>query len=384
MNKTTLRFSGKLGIQQRVLPAYRVDFFDLLAEACEGGLSIFAGDVPREESIPNAGELNIAEYVKSHNYHVLDVQSRYYFLWQGGLINWLENWDPDVLIVEANPRYLSTNGGIQWMHARGRAVIGWGLGAPPVGKPRSLGGQINTFWRSYLRARLYDQVDALIAYSHKGAKEYNDLLSIQKPIYVASNAVARRPAAISVERPPKFENRPVVLYVGRIQKRKNIDHLIRACASLPENLQPKLWIVGDGPIRSELEKLASMIYPEVEFFGMQKGEELASIFRKADIFVLPGTGGLAVQEAMSYALPVIVAEGDGTQEDFVKPDNGWLIPSDNEEALLETIKIALSDPERLRKMGKNSFRIVQDEVNVEQMVSTFIEAINNSAGRNSS
>jgi len=382
MNKPTPRFPGKLGIQQRVLPAYRVEFFDLLAESCDGGLIIFAGDVPREESIPTASELNVAKYVKSHNYHFLDVQSSYYFLWQGGLVNWLENWNPDVLIVEANPRYLSTNRGIQWMHARGKPVIGWGLGAPPVGRPRSIGGQINAFLRNYLRQRLYNQLDAMIAYSHKGAKEYTDLLSTQNQIYAASNAVARRPAAISTERPPKFEDIPVVLYVGRIQKRKNLDLLIRTCASLPENLHPKLWIVGDGPDRSELERLAGKIYPEVEFFGMQKGEELASIFMKADLFVLPGTGGLAVQEAMSYALPVIVAEGDGTQVDLVKPDNGWLIPSDDEETLLETLKNALSDPERLRKMGKNSFRIVQEEVNIEQMVNTFIEAINNSAGRN--
>ena len=42
-------------------------------------------------------------------------------------------------------------------------------------------------------------------------------------------------------------------------------------------------------------------------------------FAGADLFVLPGTGGLAVQEAMSYALPVIVAKGDGTQEDLVRP-----------------------------------------------------------------
>jgi glycosyltransferase involved in cell wall biosynthesis len=82
-----------------------------------------------------------------------------------------------------------------------------------------------------------------------------------------------------------------------------------------------------------------------------------------------------VQEAMSYALPVIVAEGDGTQEDLVSEDNGWLIPSDDELALFETLKFALSDPIRLRKMGQSSYKIVQDEVNIERMVEVFIEAL---------
>jgi glycosyltransferase involved in cell wall biosynthesis len=95
--------------------------------------------------------------------------------------------------------------------------------------------------------------------------------------------------------------------------------------------------------------------------------------------VLPGTGGLAVQEALSYALPVIVAEGDGTQRDLVKPDNGWLISSNDEDALLETLKLALSDPARLRQMGICSYQIVQSEVNIDQMVNTFVNAINNTA-----
>ena len=38
------RFPGRLGLQQRVLPAYRAPFFDLLAGACQGGLSVFAGE----------------------------------------------------------------------------------------------------------------------------------------------------------------------------------------------------------------------------------------------------------------------------------------------------------------------------------------------------
>ena len=109
--------------------------------------------------------------------------------------------------------------------------------------------------------------------------------------------------------------------------------------------------------------------------GRKSGAELADLFQKADLFVLPGTGGLAVQEAMSYALPVVVAEGDGTQGDLVKPDNGWLIPSNDERALQETLKVALSDAAQLRQMGKRSYQIVQNEINIEQMVNTFLNAI---------
>jgi glycosyltransferase involved in cell wall biosynthesis len=74
-------------------------------------------------------------------------------------------------------------------------------------------------------------------------------------------------------------------------------------------------------------------------------------------------------------LPIIVAAGDGTQEDLVKPSNGWLIPVDDELALKEALLDALSDPDKLIKMGASSYKIVQDEINVDQMVKVFVEAL---------
>ncbi len=369
-------YPGRLGIQQRVVPDYRVEFFDLLAESCEGSLSVFAGDVLPQESIPASDTLKVAEYVKARNYHFRDIQSASYFLWQGELVNWLENWMPDVLIVEANPRYLSTSRGVHWMHVREKPVIGWGLGAPPIESPNSIGKSINSGIRNYLRRRLHNQIDAYIAYSHKGAREYREITNPDKPVYVAVNAVARRPVGPAHERKPEFDSRPIVLYVGRIQARKRLDNLIKACSDLPEELQPDLWIVGDGPDLEALKIYANETYPKAKFKGRKSGDELANIFKMADLFVLPGTGGLAVQEALSHALPVIVSEGDGTQRDLVKPDNGWLIPSNDVDALLETLKLALSNPARLRQMGICSYQIAQSEVNIEQMVNTFVNALN--------
>ena len=57
-------FPGKLGLQQRVLPSYRVPFFDMLASACNGGMSLFAGQPRAEESILS-GKLQIANYAQA-------------------------------------------------------------------------------------------------------------------------------------------------------------------------------------------------------------------------------------------------------------------------------------------------------------------------------
>jgi glycosyltransferase involved in cell wall biosynthesis len=166
-----------------------------------------------------------------------------------------------------------------------------------------------------------------------------------------------------------------VLFVGRLQARKRIDLLLNACAALPSVEQPVLTIVGDGPDRAAMEAHAQVVYPRAQFVGARSGDALESYFTTADLFVLPGTGGLAIQQAMAHALPVIVAQGDGTQSNLVRSGSGWLVPPGNEQALQTTLKDALSDIPRLRRMGTEAHRIVADEVNLEAMVSAFLRAL---------
>ena len=374
------RFHGKLALQQRVLPNYRAPFFDLLASVCEGGLSLFTGLPRPSEGITTTDELQFANYWLGKNIHLFS--GALYLCYQRGLIDWLENWNPDALIVEANPRYLSTPSAVQWMQRRGRPVIGWGLGSPSLGPPhfqrKWRGSKGGVGFRNQRRLSFISQFDAMIAYSQRGADEYAALGFPREKIFVAHNSVSAPPAS-APDRRLKTIDRFTILFVGRLQARKRIDSLLRACAQLESN--PRLVIVGDGPERGSLESLAREIYPSAEFIGAKHAAELEPYFTEADLFVLPGTGGLAVQEAMSYGLPVIVAQGDGTQADLVRKENGWQIPPDHFEALLATMKDALSDVARLRKMGEESYRIVKEEINIEKMAETFVRALNMLSGK---
>jgi glycosyltransferase involved in cell wall biosynthesis len=359
----SLRFRGRLGLQQRVLPGYRVAFFDRLAAACDDGLSVFAGRARPDEGILE-GNLRIARHAPAENIHLLG--GPLYQCLQRGLVGWLASWDPKALIVEANPRYLATASAVDWMHARGRKIIGWGLGSPPVRGP--LRGLVRARRRRFLQ-----QFDALIAYSRRGAREYAELGIPHERIFVATNAVAAPPRPGALE-PRGTTEKPTVLFVGRLQKRKHVDSLLRACAALGD-LRPRLVIVGEGPARDGLSALANRVYPTTEFVGAKHGAELTPYFREADLFVLPGTGGLAVQEAMANGLPVIVAKGDGTQDDLVREENGWQIPAGNQDALVAMLRTALSDVPQLRKMGEASSRIVSEEINLETMVEAFLTAL---------
>lgn len=355
-------FNGKLGLQQRVLPSYRIPFFDLLASQCEGGMSLFAG-MPRPIEMISSGETQTAKLKRAENIHLLG--GAFYLCYQRGFIRWLEEWNPDALIVEANLRYLSTPSAVRWMHARGRKVIGWGLGNP---SPFRRGAGV--------RSAFINQFDAMIAYSQRGADEYAALGFPREKIFVAHNSVASVPSQMPDDRPLTVA-RATILFVGRLQARKRVDYLLRACTEMESS--PRLIIVGDGPERLSLETLAKDVYPSAEFIGSKHGAELKPYFTQADLFVLPGTGGLAVQEAMSYGLPVIVAKGDGTQDDLVREENGWQIKPEDYGALVSTMKNALSDIARLRRMGKESYRIVSEEINIQKMVDVFVQALNSNS-----
>jgi glycosyltransferase involved in cell wall biosynthesis len=360
------QIGAHLGLIQRVLPNYRAPFFEALGAACKQGFSVIAGEPGADEAIETHETLTYARLAWAHNHHFL--RGSAYLCWQGGVIAWLKDWDPEVLIVEANPRYLSTPAAVRWMHQRKRPVIGWGLGSPAViGRMRKI--------RMSLRQSFLGQFDALITYSRQGQEEYIALGCNPQRIVVAPNAVAPRPQKPPVLRPPHYEGQPTVLYVGRLQERKRLDVLMHACAHLPRNLHPRLWIVGDGSVKASLEELAREVYPATQFFGSVFGTELEPIYAAADLFILPGTGGLAVQQAMAHGLPVIVAEADGTQLDLVRPQNGFLTPPGDIKQLESTLKMALEDPLRLRRMGAESYRIVAEEINLENMVAAFAKAI---------
>ncbi len=360
--------SRRIGILQRVLPDYRRPFFEMLAEVCPAGLAVFSGRPRPDENILLAEDLKVGRHFDARNIHLF--RSPYYLCWQAGLPNWLEEWQPEVLIVEANPRYLSTPGAIRWMKKRGRPVIGWGLGLQTV-----KGGFEGLRWQ--LRKSFLKQFDALLVYSQAGKDAYTAGGFPAERIFVAPNAAAPRPSGEPpVRRVRHSGEKPTVLFVGRLQERKRLDLLLNACADLHPSLQPTLVIAGDGPARPALEKLAAQVYPSARFCGDLRGAALDAVFDATDLFVLPGSGGLAVQQAMAHALPILMAEGDGTQSELVRAGNGWVSPPGDQGMLTALLTEALQDPERLARMGLESYQIASEEVNLERMVEVFAEAVN--------
>lgn len=105
-------------------------------------------------------------------------------------------------------------------------------------------------------------------------------------------------------RPKQSRDKPVALYVGRVAKEKNLEAFVTADVACAK------WVVGDGPYLAYLKRR----YPTANYLGCLRGEELASVYCQADVFVFPSrtdTFGMVMIEALASGIPVAAYPVEG-------------------------------------------------------------------------
>ena len=152
--------------------------------------------------------------------------------------------------------------------------------------------------------------------------------------------------------------KPVLLYVGRISKEKDLDLIVAACRALPPGAAQTVF-VGDGPYLPELRHLM----PEACFTGALAGRELATAYASADIFLFPSTTdtfGNVVIEAQASGLPTIVSDTGGPK-DLVQPGvNGLVTRSLDAADFAAAVRRLVEDEPLRRTLGANARRGVED------------------------
>ena len=161
------------------------------------------------------------------------------------------------------------------------------------------------------------------------------------------------------------DNSPVILFVGKLIKKKRPMDLLKAFEILNTKYDihnTALVFVGDGELRPTLEKYTKEHKLNgVHFTGFKNQTELPQHYTVADLFVLPSgpgeTWGLVVNEAMCFGLPVVVSDVVGCAPDLVhNGENGYIFPAGNVEKLSEVLKKILEQDKE--KLGAESFKIV--------------------------
>lgn len=147
--------------------------------------------------------------------------------------------------------------------------------------------------------------------------------------------------------PSWLRSRPVILFVGRLIEKKRAELVIRAFHRIGGDEHSALVIVGDGPLRPELEGLVQElgIRENVWFAGFVQPAEVLRWFAFARVFVLPSseTWGVAVLESVAAGVPVIVSDEVGCHADVVTDAVlGKVVPARDELALSNAMKVYLS------------------------------------------
>ena len=152
------------------------------------------------------------------------------------------------------------------------------------------------------------------------------------------------------------ENAVVLACCGRLAAEKNLETLLAAFSRLPTTLPVNLLLIGDGPLRPKLEAVAG---PRVIFTGYRRGEELASIYASADLFVFPSlsdTFGNVLLEAMASGLPAVAFDVPGPRDVVRHGETGLLVGNVEAEDLAAALAALIADPARLAGMSANARR----------------------------
>ncbi len=188
---------------------------------------------------------------------------------------------------------------------------------------------------------------------------------------------------------PPSERR--LLHIGRLVKWKRVDLLIEAFArTLTQYPDAELVIVGNGPELDNLKKqAASLGLPLrskeengvdgrgcVRFIGaVYDPKELGAYMNEATVYVLAGMGGLSINDAMTYALPVVCSVCDSTERDLVTDRrNGLFFRDGDADSLTEKILQLLASPQECRRMGQESERIIREQINIDTVSERYLKA----------
>ncbi|WP_290381655.1 glycosyltransferase family 4 protein [Bacteroides acidifaciens] len=176
---------------------------------------------------------------------------------------------------------------------------------------------------------------------------------------------------------PPSERR--LLHIGRLVKWKRVDLLIDAfrkvTAAYPD---AELVIVGDGPELENLRQQAAKLQlaDKVRFIGaVYDPKILGAYMNESSIYVLAGMGGLSINDAMTYGMPVLCSVCDSTERDLViEGKNGFFFKDGDADSLAAKIEMMFESPEQCRRMGDASERIIREKINIEIVSERYMAA----------
>ncbi len=372
----------KIALIQCICPHYRVPFFRKLAKQVD--LTLFHGEGEKKGPWRNAKEisgfkhkelftLKFCKKTKGLPVRLIWFPALFYFLWRQ---------NPEFVITEGRTNIVNNVFTLLYCRLFSVPLIIWDSGRK-INKPMSLLIRIVEPINKYI----FSHANAVIAYGSV-AKDYFLYIGIkEEKIFIAQNTVdvqQHLAAALRYKNDPDqvsylkeqlgMTGKKILLYVGSLEPQKKVDELINVFGQLKNDIQDLgLLIIGDGSMRSDLEKLATVNNIKDCLFLGHITENIGLYFFLSDACVIPGRGGLAINQAMAYGKPVIVGEADGTEKDMIKHGTNGYIINDKDE-LKVAIRNLYNGEISEEKTAEYNTNIIE-KFDMDNMVNEFMKAI---------
>jgi glycosyltransferase involved in cell wall biosynthesis len=169
----------------------------------------------------------------------------------------------------------------------------------------------------------------------------------------------------------------IVVCISRLCYQKGIDVLLQAWHMVQKQSPlARLAIVGDGPIRTQLECMTEALglANSVEFTGLQS--DILAQLHRSDIAVLPSRWeGMpnAVLEAMACGLPCVATRVSGSEDMIQHGINGLLVEPENYHSLARALLVLLQDPELVKKYGQAARTTIEQHYSLDHIIDQYIK-----------
>ena len=222
--------------------------------------------------------------------------------------------------------------------------------------------------------RYANQADTVVCVS-SAIRRCMDAAGVSPPLRVILNGFATKHICESAEKQPLS-----VVQVGHLTTQKRVSITVEAFRRLWERHPgAALTLVGEGPERVALEHQCAVggLGAAVHFTGQLSNSEVMEELGHSRFFVMPSVHegfGIAYLEAMASGCVTIGTEGEGIADLIVNGKNGFLVPPDNPQAIVETIEWCLQNPEAADAIAEKGRQDVQNltwENNAAQYIALF-------------
>jgi len=381
-NKNSRNTEVRIACVQRVIFHYRVGIFARMARAWN--LMAFHGkSVPKSKAVnapppyrfPTKKMFTICKRARNSSLRIL------YF--NPGCVFALMRWKPDLLIIEGSNNMLNNIFIFLYCKLFSIKYVWWGIGQVQ-GRKDSMYRKILTPARKFIIRR----AAYCLTYCNLSAEYFGTITDSAKvkvlPNSIDNEAVEREIEQIAPADKIRLrknlgisKDNTVLLFVGALEPNKRLNIFIEALRILTEKgYKVDGLIIGSGTAESYYRDYADKLgLKNCQFLGkIVNGVNI--YFQIADIFVLPGRGGLAINQALINGLPVICnTPADGTELDMIENGkNGFIIEAMDVPKLVGALENMIEN-RRYLEMGRNARDVVNKRYNINAMMHVFGQVI---------